>query len=87
MCKHGQTAPGLVTVILQRGNTTVVLKDVPADVCDNCGEYYLSEDMTSTVMSFAEEAVAKNAEVEIIRFAGQGSTATVSSRRIMEEHA
>jgi YgiT-type zinc finger domain-containing protein len=69
MCKHGQTAPGLVTVTLQRGGTTVVVKDVPADICDNCGEYYLSEAMTSKVMSVAEDAAAKNAEVEIIRFA------------------
>ena len=69
MCKHGRTLPGLVTVTLQRGATTVVLKDVPADICDNCGEYYLSEEMTSKVMAVAEDAAAKNAEVEIVRFA------------------
>jgi len=44
LCKHGETRPGLVTVTLQRGETTVVLKRVPADVCDNCGGYYLSSE-------------------------------------------
>jgi len=64
-----QTSAGLVTVTLQRGDTTVILKGVPADVCDNCGEYYLLEDVTHRVLATAEEAVARGAEVEILRFA------------------
>jgi len=69
LCRHGETAAGVVTVTLQRGDTTVILKGVPADVCDNCGEYYLSEDVTRRVMERAEAAVASGAEVEIMRFA------------------
>lgn len=69
ICKHGETKPGKVTVSLQRGETTVIIKAVPADVCENCGEYYLSEDITAQVLSRAEEAVQKGAEVEILRFA------------------
>lgn len=69
VCRHGETAPGVVTVSLQRGDTTVILKGVPADVCDNCGEYYLSEDVTRRVMERAESAVSSGAEVEILRFA------------------
>jgi len=68
ICKHGETHPGQVTVVLQRGDVTVILKDVPADVCDNCGEYYLTEDVTRTVLARAEEAVRRGAEVEILRF-------------------
>lgn len=69
MCKHGDTGPGNVTVTLQRGESTIIIKGVPADVCDNCGEYYLSESITQSVMKLAEEAVRKGAEVEIVRFA------------------
>ncbi|AGA33973.1 hypothetical protein TVNIR_2330 [Thioalkalivibrio nitratireducens DSM 14787] len=54
---------------LQRGDTTVVIKDVPAHGCDNCGEYYLSAEMTEKVMALAEAAVRKGAEVEILRWA------------------
>lgn len=43
ICKTGETAPGKVTVTLQRDEATVLIKDVPAEVCDNCGEYYLTE--------------------------------------------
>jgi YgiT-type zinc finger domain-containing protein len=69
ICKNGETRPGNVTVSLQRGDTTVIIKNVPADVCENCGEYYLSEAVTEQVLSRAEEAVRKGAEVEILRFA------------------
>ncbi len=54
---------------LQRGETIVVTKNVPADVCENCGEYYLSESVTNKVMARAEEAVKNGAELEILRYA------------------
>ena len=69
LCKQGQTKPGKVTVALQRGETTVVIKEVPADVCENCGEYYLSDEVSRRVLGMAEQAVQNGAEVEILRFA------------------
>ena len=69
ICKHGETEPGKVTVILQRGETVVIMKDVPAQVCKNCGEYYLDETVTRRVFARAEDAVIRRAEVEILRYA------------------
>jgi YgiT-type zinc finger domain-containing protein len=69
ICKQGEAHPGEVTVTLQRGESTIILKNVPAEVCENCGEYYLSEDITEQVLSRAEEAVKSGAEVEILKFA------------------
>jgi hypothetical protein len=56
-------------VTLQRGETTVILKGVPAEICENCSEYYLSDDLTGQVLERAEVAVKSGAEVEILRFA------------------
>ncbi len=69
ICKTGLTQPGKVTVTLQRDNTTLIIKDVPADVCDNCGEYYLSDKISERLLEQAEQAVTMNTEVEILRFA------------------
>jgi len=69
LCKHGETHPGQVTVTLQRGETTVILKQAPADVCDNCGEYYLSAEVTAQVVDKAEAAVQSGAEVVILKYA------------------
>jgi len=69
ICKQGETLPQETTVVLQRGESTVVIKGVPADVCENCGEPYFSESMTQKLLERAEQAVKNGAEVEIIRFA------------------
>ena len=49
--------------------TTVIIKDTPAEVCRNCGEYYLSEEATAHVHELAEEAVRHGAEIEVLRYA------------------
>ena len=69
LCKNGESEPGTATVTLNRGETTVVIKGVPAEVCDNCGEYYLDEDTTRRVMELARRVVQHGAEVEIITYA------------------
>jgi YgiT-type zinc finger domain-containing protein len=69
LCKHGQTKPGEVTVTLQRGDSLIIFKQVIAEVCENCGEYYLSEAVSQKLLQRAEEAVKNGAEVEILRFA------------------
>ena len=68
-CKQGETHPGRVTVVLERGETLVIFRDVPGDVCENCGEYFLSSEVTGQLLERAEEALRKGAEVEILRFA------------------
>lgn len=65
----GEISEGRVTVTLTRNELTIVIKHVPAQVCENCGEYYLSDDITDKVLKLAELSAARNAEVEILRFA------------------
>ena len=69
ICREGRLVPGTATVTVQRGETTVIIRGVPADVCDNCSEYYLTTDVAEVVFSRANEAVQRRAEVEIIRYA------------------
>jgi YgiT-type zinc finger domain-containing protein len=68
ICRHGRTEPGHATVTLERGGTTVVVRQVPAAVCDNCGEYYLSSEVAGAVSALAEDAVRRGAEVEVLRY-------------------
>ena len=69
MCKQGETRAGETTVTLQRGETTVLVKRVPAEICENCGEYYLTAEVTESLLSRAEAAVKSGTELEIIRYA------------------
>lgn len=69
ICKQGQVQEGTATVTLERGPTTVVIKDVPAEVCENCGEYYLSEVVTQRIEQLAEQSVQHGAVFEVLRYA------------------
>ena len=68
ICKTGEYEPGKVTVKPERGHSIVIIKEVPAQVCDNCGEYTLDETVTNTIIEKAQQAVASNAEVEVLPF-------------------
>ncbi len=69
ICKTGKTFEGKVTVVLEREKSIIIIKEVPAMVCDNCSEYYLSEEVAKKVYLMAEESVKHHAEVEIFRYA------------------
>ncbi|MBN1408608.1 MAG: type II toxin-antitoxin system MqsA family antitoxin [Calditrichaceae bacterium] len=68
ICKTGKTTDNYVTVTLDRGKTVVVFKGVPAQVCANCGDYYLSEEVSSKLLVLAEKAISMGVEIEIINF-------------------
>jgi len=67
ICKNGTTRKDKVTVTLERGHSIIAIKEVPAQVCQNCGEYYLDAEMTKEVLKRAEEASEKGVEIEVIK--------------------
>ena len=69
VCKTGEANDGSTTVTLERRNSVVIVKEMPAAVCGNCGEYYLAQNVADRVYALADEAVQRKAEVEIISYA------------------
>ena len=69
ICKVGETSPGKATVTLEREGITLVIKAVPAEVCDNCGEEYVDEKTTSCLLQMAEEAAQAGVQVDIRAYA------------------
>jgi YgiT-type zinc finger domain-containing protein len=65
VCKQGQTAPGNATVTLERGESTLVFKHVPARVCSNCGEEYVDEEAARHILRVADEAANAGVQVGI----------------------
>ena len=65
ICKHGETSPGTATVTLERGASTLVVKDVPAQVCENCGEEYVDEQVAARLLREAEECERTGTEVNV----------------------
>jgi YgiT-type zinc finger domain-containing protein len=65
ICRHGETEAGHTTVTLERGRTVVVFRNIPAQVCANCGEAYVSEEITAQLLEEAEEAVRARVQVDV----------------------
>ena len=68
ICKHGETHPREVSATLERGALTLVFKSVPAEVCDNCGEEYISSQTSARLLEEAEKAAAAGVQAEVRAF-------------------
>ena len=69
ICQHGTTTDGYTTVVLERDQTTVVFKKVPAQICGTCGEEYVSSVVNKALLSRAHEEWKRGIILEMLNFA------------------
>lgn len=69
VCKQAETHRGLTTVTFERGGSTFVVREVPAQVCPNCGEDYVDATVTAELLRTTEELSRTGAQVDIRRYA------------------
>ena len=68
ICKNGETKEGFATITLEKKGSTIVFKEVPAQVCDNCGEKYIDGEITKDLLSIAREIIKKGVEIDIRKY-------------------
>jgi hypothetical protein len=54
---------------LEHDTTTVVFKNVPAEVCQTCGEAYLDAATTRHLLHIVEEAARVGVQVDVRSYA------------------
>jgi YgiT-type zinc finger domain-containing protein len=64
----GRLSFELATIPFVLGKTVAVIKQVPAEVCDACGEPFLHAEATDVVTSLLEKAFASSAEVSVMTY-------------------
>ena len=69
ICRNGMTESGYTTVLFERNHTTLVYKNVPVEICNNCGEEYISSDVNKALLRHAREESDKGVTLELLRFA------------------
>ena len=69
ICNNGQTEDGYTTVVLESGKTTLVFKKVPAKICKNCGEEYISADINKALLEQARKEFKRGVTLEMLDFA------------------
>jgi YgiT-type zinc finger domain-containing protein len=55
-CQRGHLVRGTTTATFEAGGTTVVIRNVPADVCDACGEGAFDPLTSDRLVALAESA-------------------------------
>ena len=65
VCKQGETESGKATVTLERDGLTMVVKGVPARVCQNCGEEYIDDEIVEELLTTAEQEAAEGTQVDV----------------------
>lgn len=55
-----------------RDGQTIVVDEVPADICENCGDPYVAEDVTMQLMAIADDARNTPVQVLVLDFAPAG---------------
>ena len=68
VCKNGDTADGKTTVTIDQDGSLLVLRGVPARVCQNCGEAYVSSEVTGAILHAAEETRKQQIEIDVRQF-------------------
>lgn len=58
VCKHNRFRKGTTVLPIERGNAILLITDIPARVCENCGETYLDEDIAREVQDLANETLS-----------------------------
>ena len=69
ICEQAETRPGVTTVTFERGDSVFVVKEVPAQVCSNCGEDYVDSAVAAELLHSAEDLSRSGAKVDIRRYA------------------
>ena len=64
-CKNGTLKPGHTTVTVERDGTIIVIHNVPANVCETCGEDYLDAAVASSLESVLQEAARAGVRFEV----------------------
>jgi YgiT-type zinc finger domain-containing protein len=69
ICKNGNTEPGNTTVVLEKNKSTLIFRDVPVEICENCGEEYVSSETNNNLLKKANDAVTRGVDLEMLKYA------------------
>lgn len=57
-----------VNYMVDLENTIIIIKGVPAKVCDNCGEQYFNDEVSENIERIVEQLKSLSAEVTVVNY-------------------
>ena len=68
-CKSEKTHAALTTHVVNYKNCVIIIKNVPCEECDQCGEKYYSTDVAERLEELVDAAKAIMQEISVIDYA------------------
>lgn len=69
ICNHGRTVHGVKTLVFQKDRFTIIVKDVPVEICTHCDESFLYEDVSNKVIELTRNGEANGTAVKMFQYA------------------
>jgi YgiT-type zinc finger domain-containing protein len=66
ICNIGTCNKGTTEELFNKNGKLIILKDLPAMICENCGAKFFSEETSNLILKNLKEAENSKAELEII---------------------
>ena len=66
ICRHGSLRAGTSDEVMTHAHTIVVVKGVPAEICDTCGESLSNEVVTERLLELVRDGHAHGIEVRVL---------------------
>lgn len=67
-CRVGERRPGVTSITLTRDESAVVIRRVPAEICDSCGHAYFDSTVVDVLERIHEAAIAAGAKYAVRDF-------------------
>jgi len=68
LCRNGRLRPGTKANVFERDGTVLIVRDVPALVCDQCGDTYYDPEVTDRCRLMLNDAVGRNEQIVVTVF-------------------
>ncbi|MEP7169457.1 MAG: type II toxin-antitoxin system MqsA family antitoxin [Bacteroidota bacterium] len=66
ICNIGNCKDGITEELFNKKGKLIILKNLPALICENCGAKFFSEETSKIILLNLKEAEKSRAELEII---------------------
>ena len=69
VCKNDNLIDGTTTVTLEHGDAVFIFRKVPAKICDNCHDAFISDEQSRKLFATMKAELKKGAKLEVLDYA------------------
>ena len=68
ICRQAEIANGFTSISFEREEFRLLIRNVPAQICPNCGEAIVDEDVATQLISKAEESFRQGMREDVCEY-------------------